>query len=276
MSQGIGHSILAFLSGQLQDLHVHFVRHFLRMGGSQRVPRHAKTARRKHFFAVSVVGEGSRFSHQRIDDVSIIDGCQLLPNESRHRLNDVTAMSHRDLFGADAKVDELTDQPTGDRVRVGSHADRAAAGNSHALDDVICVERLIRQSIQVRELIKVLLPPIIVSSFDEIFHEGNVLFTTFEIPTATQQQRLFDAILEMPVGRFDVAVLVGTASVRAFGFAVVIRHERRVPLCEFFLAGVVSHGRRQRITAMSFRHAAEFPKRFLNASTQRFERFRKA
>lgn len=245
MSQSIGHSVLIFLGGQLQNLHVHFVCHFLRVGFSQRVPRHAKTACREHFFAVPIVGERSRFSHERINNVAIIDGCQLLADQPRHRLNEVSEVSHRDLFSSDAKVDELIDQPTGNRVRVGAHVDRAAAGNSHALDDVVRVKRLVRQSIQVRKIIKELLPPIVVDSFDEIFHEGDVLFTAVETPTPTQKQRLFDAVLEVPVGGFDVAVFVGTASVRAFGFAVVIIHQGRVSFGEFFPAGVVSHGRRQ-------------------------------
>jgi hypothetical protein len=245
MSQGIGHSVLTFLGGQLQNLHVHFVSHFFRMSGSQRVPRHTKTACREHFFAVPVVGERSRFSHQRIDDVSIIDRCQLLADQPRHRLNQVSVMSHRDLFGTDAKVDELVDQPTGNRVCVGSHVDRAAARNSHALDDVVSVKRLVRQSIQVRKIIKELLPPVVVGSFDEVFHEGDVLLAALKVPAVTQQQRLFNAILEVPIRGFDITVFVGTASVRAFRFAVVISHQGRITLREFFPAGVVSHGRSQ-------------------------------
>ena len=107
MSQCIGHSVLAFVCRQFQNLHVHFVRDFLRMSGSQRVPRHAKTARRKHLFAIPIAGEGSRFSHQRINDVPIIDGRLVLADNSRHRLNQMAMMSHRDLFGTDAKIDEL-------------------------------------------------------------------------------------------------------------------------------------------------------------------------
>jgi hypothetical protein len=36
-------------------------------------------------------------------------------------------MSHRDLFGPAAKVDELADQPTGNRVRVGAHTNGGSA-----------------------------------------------------------------------------------------------------------------------------------------------------
>ena len=77
----------------------------------------------------------------------------------------------------------------------------------------------------------------------------------------------------MAVGRFDVAVFVGTPSVRAFRFAVVVVHQSCVSLCQFSASGVISNGRRKRITAMPIGHAAEFPERFLNAGTERFKRF---
>lgn len=96
-------------------------------------------------------------------------------------------MSYCDLFGPDAKVDKLTDQPTGNRVRVSSHVDRAAARDAHALDDIVRVKLLVRKSIQVRKIIKELLPPVAVGSFDEVFHEGDVLLATLKVPIATQQ-----------------------------------------------------------------------------------------
>ena len=64
ISQCIGHGVLAFVCRQFQNLYIHFVRDFLRMRGSQRVPRHAESARRKHLFAISIAREGTRFSHQ--------------------------------------------------------------------------------------------------------------------------------------------------------------------------------------------------------------------
>jgi hypothetical protein len=199
----------------------------------------------------------------------------MLPDQSRHGLNEVSVMSRCDLFGTDAKVDELPDQPTGNRVRVGSHGDRAAARDSHTLDDVVRVEPFIRQSIQMSQIIKEVLPSVVIGPLHQVFHEGNVFFAAVKTSTATQQQRLFDTILEMAVGRFDVAVFVGTASIGAFRFAVVVTHQSRIPFGEFATTGVISHGRGQRITAMPFGHAAEFPERFLNAGTERFKRLRK-
>jgi len=181
-------------------------------------------------------------------------------------------MSHRDLFGPDAKVDELADQPTGNRVRVGSHVDRAAARDSHALDDVVCVEPFIRQSIQMSQIIQEVLPPVVIGPLHQVFREGHVFFAAVKTSTPTQQQRLIDTILQVPVGRFDVAVFVGTACVRAFRFAAVVTHQSRITFGEFATTGVISHGRRQRITAMPFGHAAEFPERFLDTRTERLKR----
>jgi len=112
MSQRIGDRILPFASRKLQNLHVYFVRDFFGMSGSQRVPRHAKTACWKHLFAIPVAGESSGLSHQRIDNVAIVDGRLILADNAWHRLNQMTVMSHRDLFCADAKIDELPNQTT--------------------------------------------------------------------------------------------------------------------------------------------------------------------
>jgi hypothetical protein len=245
MTQRVGYRILTLLSGKVQNLHVHPVCHLFCMSTSQCVPCHAKTARGKHFFAVSIVGEGSGFSHQRINDVSIIDRCQLLTNQSRHRLNMVSLMYHRDLFSTNPQIDELIDQPTGNRIRIRSHANRTAACHPNAFHDVIGVETFIGQTPQVRLIFKEVFPPVVVGSPDQFFHEGDILFPAGKVATAAQHQRLLDAVLEMSVGRFHVAVLVGTASVRAFRFAVVVTHQRRVSLSQFPATGMIPHGGRQ-------------------------------
>ena len=275
VSQCIGHSVLAFVCRQFQNLYIHFVRDFLRMSGSQRVPRHAKTARRKHLFAILIAGEGTRFSYQRINDVAIIDGGLVFAHDSWHRLDQMTMMRHSNLFGTDAKIDELTDQPTWYRIRVGTHIDCAAATDASVLDDVVGVEHCIGQSLQMSKVIKKLLSTIIVGFFYQIFDEGDVGFPSFKVATAAQHQRLIDTILEMSVGGFHVAVFVGTARVRTFCFAVVITHECRISLSQFSPTGVISYGGSQRIAAMPFGYAAKVPERFLNAGTERFKRFGK-
>ena len=119
--------------------------------------------------------------------MTIIDRRQVLADQSRHDLNNVSVMSHRDLFGPGAQVHELADQPTGNRIRVGSHVDRAAARDPHALDDVVRVEPFVRQPIQMSQIIKEVLPPVVIGPLHQVFHEGHVFFAAVKTSTATQQ-----------------------------------------------------------------------------------------
>lgn len=275
MTQRVGHRILTFVSGQMQNLHVHFVSHFFGMSGPQRVPRQAKTAGRKHLFAVPVVRKRARFADQRIDDVPIVDGRQLLADQTRHRLNHVSVMRHRDVFGTDSQIHQLTDQPTGNRIRVRPHTYRAAAADPHVGHDVVRVQPGIRQSAQLSRVFEILLLPVVVGSTDQVFHEVHILFAALEVPAAAQHQCLINAILQVAVGRFDIAVLVGTPSVRAFRFAVVVTHQRRVSLGQLPATGMIPHGRRQRITAVPSGHTAEIPECLLDTCAQCLKRFRK-
>ena len=124
-------------------------------------------------------------------------------------------------------------------------------------------------------VIEKLLSTIRVGSFDQFFHEGNVGFASIKVATAAQHQRLVDAIFQMAIGRFHVAVFIRASWVGSFCFAVVVAHQCRIAFSEFTLAGMISNGSSQRITAMPLRDTTEFPERLLNAGTERFKRFRK-
>ena len=75
----------------------------------------------------------------------------------------------------------------------------------------------------------------------------------------------------MPVGRLDIAVLIRTAGVRAFRFAVVVVHQCRVPIGQRPTAGVVAHRRTQRVRAMSLGSSTKLMKRLLDAGAEGFE-----
>lgn len=245
MSQRIGHGVLTFASCNLQNLHVHSVGDFFRMRRAQRVPRHAKTACRKHLFAILIAGKRSRFSYQGINDVTIADCRLILANDSRHRLNQMTMMSHRDLFGTDAQINKLADQSTRHRVRVGPDIDRAAATDANPLEDVVGVEHCVGQWPEMGGVIEKLLSTIRVASFNQLFHEGDVGFASIKVATAAQHQRLINAIFQMAIGGFHVAVLIRTSRVGSFCFAVVVTHQCRIAFGEFTLAGVISNGSSQ-------------------------------
>jgi hypothetical protein len=167
---------------------------------SQYVPCHPEPAGGKHFLAVSVVCEGTRLANQRIDDVAIINRRLVFPDQSRHDLDDMFLMGHRDLFGGHTHVDQLTNQPTGDRIRIGSHLNRAAFGDSHTQQYVVGVEAFVGQSAETRLFFGESFSPIGVGSRNDLFHKTHVLFAAGKITTATKQQRLIEAVFEMSVG----------------------------------------------------------------------------
>jgi len=90
--------MFAFPRCKFQNFDVHFVGEPLGVSTAQQVPGHTKVASRKHFFTVLIVRKCSRLAQQRINDVSIIDRGQILPDESRHRLDHMPVMSHEDVF----------------------------------------------------------------------------------------------------------------------------------------------------------------------------------
>ncbi len=200
MSECIGDSVLTFVSRQLQNLHVHFVGHLLRVVFSQYVPGDPEPAGGKHFLAVSVACEGARLANQRIDDVPIIDRRLLLSDQSRHDLDDMLLMSDRDLFGRHTHIDRPTNQPAGDRIRIGSHLNRAAFADSHAVQHVVGIEAFVGQRLEGRPFFGESFLPIGVGLRDDLFHETHVVFAAGKLTAATKQQRLIEAIFDMPVG----------------------------------------------------------------------------
>lgn len=276
MPQRAGHRVLTLTSGQFQNPHVHPVGDRLGMGGAKHIVGDAESAGREHLFAILVVGECAGFANQRIDDVAIVDQHLLFADQPRHGLNRVPLMRHADLFGADANIDRLTNQSAGNGIRVGPHLDRTASADPNAAEHVVGVETCLGQWPQRGLFFHETGAATGVGPTDQLFHELHVLGPAGEITAAAQQQRLVHAILQMPVGRFDIAVLIGTPRIGPLRLTAVMVHQRGVPLGKCPAARVIPHGRTERIRAMPLRDAAEFPERLLNAFAEGFERFGKA
>ena len=114
-----------------------------------------------------------------------------------------------------------------------------------------------------------------VGSGNDVFHKPDIFVAAGELTASAQHQRLVEAIFEMPVQRFHIAVLVGAPGVGALAFAAVVVQQCCIAIGENSAIGVISHGRTERIGAMPLRDTAKFPERFLNAMTECFKRFRK-
>jgi hypothetical protein len=250
LSQCIRHSLLTFIGRQVQQFDVQSIGHFLRVSHTQIVPRHAKAAGRKHLFAVPIAGKCTGFSQQRVHNVTVIDRCQILAHQTRHCLDQMTAVRHRNGFGTDPQVDQFADQATGHGVCIRAHHDRAAGCDANTLHDVVGVQTLIRKASQMSRLFEVIFATTKVRFRHQVFNKSNIVFAAVEISTFTQQQSLIDAAFQMMIGSFDIAILIGTLRIRPFGFAVVVLHQRCMTFREFALCGVISDGRSQRIAAL--------------------------
>lgn len=130
-SQRIGYLVLVFFGGKLKDTHIQLVSQLFDMSRVKHVVSDSKLARGKHLFPIPVVCKRARLANKRINHVAIINRHSFLSKESIHRLNRMILVRYDDLFRLDSHIDSASNQPTGDRVRVGSHQDRATLGDSN-------------------------------------------------------------------------------------------------------------------------------------------------
>jgi len=173
--------------------------------------------------------------------VAVVDACCLLADETIHRLDDHIAPHHRDGLRSDPGVDFRSDQSTGDRVRVATDVDRRAFAHANAFGNVVGVEPLCGQRPEDRSFFGEPLRSAGVGTVNDALNQSHIVFSAIEVATTAKQQRLFDAIFEMPVLGFDIPVLVGTAGVGLLGDASVVIHQRRVTCRQRGPVGVIAH-----------------------------------
>jgi hypothetical protein len=69
----------------------------------------AKDGARKHLFVITKIRKCARFSHQRIDDVAVVDCGGVLANQSGHILDQRIAVVNDDSIHLDSHVDAVPD-----------------------------------------------------------------------------------------------------------------------------------------------------------------------
>ncbi|MEO9590397.1 MAG: hypothetical protein ABJF25_19980, partial [Rhodopirellula bahusiensis] len=228
LTQGIFNGLLAFVSGELENLQIHLVRDAINVTRAKPIVSDPKVAAREHLFAITVVSERTRFSNQRIDHVSVVDARGLLADESLHRLNERSLMSHRDGFSGNSRVDLAANQTTGNRVRVGTNVDRRAFTDANSLLRVVGVEPCCGQPTKRHSFFFKPFRTTRVGLFNGRLHERHVVVSAGEVATAAKQQRLIDSIFEVSVERFDIPVLVGAPGVGLLRRTAVVLHQCRV------------------------------------------------
>ena len=95
--------------------------------------------------------------------------------------------------------------------------------------------------------------------------EGAVGFDAVEIPASPAPQPLVEADLDVAIGGFDAAVLIGDAGIVAGGLHAVVPAQIVIALGEIELRGAVQvlESGRQRVGSVLAGDAAQLPKRIL-------------
>jgi hypothetical protein len=221
-TQSIVHQRLALSRRQVQDSQIFPVR----LAGPtfmQGVVGHAKPTRREQILAVLVVGEGAGLAHQPVDDVSIVDAMLVVATQTRQSFDALRAVPHLQVLGINPHVDALAHEAAMHRVEVALHAYHAAFRHRHR-HVLATLQAPRRQRPQPRPLLSQAFLPARVPPPRHLAQKGRVLRPAGEIPAATQQQRLRHRVLEVPMRRLRVAVLVARRRVRLLHYQTVVIH----------------------------------------------------
>jgi hypothetical protein len=247
----------AFSGCQVQDLHILLVRAcwLLRQQGIVGTPiRH----RRIEVFAIHITGKGPGLSHQLINDVPIVDVMLALATQARHPLQALLGVPNLDLLHADPHLDLFADQTRRDRVGVVFHANGASPPHAH-LGTLQTLQPLGWQRPQVRHLLGDLGHPAGIPLGQHDQHQLPVFVSAGKLPAATQQQRLLQRRLEMPMGRLHVAILMPTGRVGRLRMHAVMPHQRTILVRELLRLAVVMHRQSHAVGPMTLRHGSQRP-----------------
>jgi hypothetical protein len=210
----------ALLAGQIQDPHILPV-------GTARLLRHQGVVGapighgRIQILPVHVPRKRSGLPHQPADDVPVVDVMLVLAPQAWHPLHQLLGVPDLDLLQADPCLDLLATQPRRHRVGVVFHPDRAATPHAHphALQGL---QALRRQRPQVRQLRGYLGRSAGIAPRLHGQDELPVVLPAGKIAAATQQQGLFHRLLEVPMRRLHVPILMPAGRVRGLGVQAVV------------------------------------------------------
>jgi len=202
----------------------------------------AKPRRRKQVLAIGIVGESARLSHQLVDDVPIVDGVLIAADQPRSRLHVAIRVPNLNAVGVQPGFDPFADEPALHRIGVPMNVNQTA-GVDAARHLQTTVEPLIRQIPQRGRLLGEAVATPGVADLHHFLQESRVLVAAGEIAAATQEQRLIDGGLEVPMRRLTVAVLMGLPDVDPLARHAVVRQQIPVARLKLPRHGQVIHGR---------------------------------
>jgi len=208
--------------------------------------------------------------------MAVVDGVLADARQPRHALHQHAGVPHFHLFDADHHVHVAANQATVNRVGVPQHLDRAPRAHGDVAQTPRAVQPRQRQRTARGQLFfEPLLAPRI-AGIDQLAEEPPILATIGEVAAAPQPQGLVHLVLEVPVRRLGVAVLVRFADVGPLPLQIIVLQESAIPLVKLALLRKIVHRRRKTVAAVPPRNASQFPQRVLQAGAEGLERLRRA
>jgi hypothetical protein len=263
-AQSVVDGDLAGVGRMVQDLQVVLGTGPLVAALTEPVVGQAEACRWEQVVAVRVLCERARLADQRVDDVPIVHRVLVATHQSRQRVNEVVRVPDLDAIGKQSRLDLLPDHAAVHRIHVAMNVHQTAG--VHAAGHLQTRRQpCFGQVFERRQLLGETVLATRVPHFHETLQEARVLLAAGKLAAATQQQRLIDRGLEVPVRRFRIAVLVRLSHVDSLARQTVMRQQIAIASLEFPRLGMIVHGGSQGIAAVPPRHAAQFPQRVLQA-----------
>ncbi len=174
------------------------------------------------------------------------------------------------VVGEQPHFHPLTDQPTGHRVDVAAHVDRAPRIHPHPQPPARLQTPRRQRSQQRHFFHQPLLPPRI-ELREQLPQEVRVRRAARKIPAAPQHQGLVQRPLELAVALLHVAVLVGFARVDRLALQAVVPQQRLIPIPKLVPLRSRRHRRTQTVRTVDLRHAAQLRQGVLQAVAETLE-----
>jgi len=179
--------------------------------------------RRIQLFAVHKAGKRPGLAHQPGNDVPVVDPMLVPAPQARHPLHHFLGIPDLDGLHTNPCLNLLADQTRRHRVGVVFHADGAPPPHTHALP-LQAVEPACRQRPQACHFVGDLRRPARIPLPLHGQHQLPIVVPAGEIAAATQQQGLRHRLLEMPMRRLHIPILMPAGGVGGLGLHTVMPH----------------------------------------------------
>ena len=262
--------MLAFAGRQLKNQQIFAAGRGLAVRSAQGIVGEPEARGRKQVIAVSVVGEGTRFAHQRVDDVAILDAVPALAAPPGNPFEMALGVVEVEMVRVQAHPHSFADQATVNRVGVVIHPDRTERAHPH-LQPLEVVDPSSRQTVQHVQLLRQLLLASGVALAENCAQKAGILVPRDEVAAAPQHQTLLDGTDEAMMPLLHVPVFVRAARVGLATLETVVRQQAVESLRELFGVVELVHGGTQTVGLMGPGHAPQLPQGVLQACAQGLE-----